>query len=266
MALANYQISYRGVVMGEGTNYHLVEVDGIHDMVVKDRDRDNPRTQGMMPGYHSATFRLIRVSLYVRGTAGSVAHEDDIQALMSAMSPDAHALPNEADDRLNFKFPGEDEKFIYCRPTRRSRPRRNASEYGHATARFELKVYDPRTYADFVTPSTLSGTFNVTNGGDAYAYPYFNATPDGSGNLKVTNNTNGDVVEFTNAGVAAGLSFDGIRFVQGRGDLLIAYRGAVNHYGDLVSPRNPMRLDPGINSITLNLGGGGNMYHRDTWM
>lgn len=267
MPLDNFQINYRGVTMGDSTNYDLIELDGLHDMAVRDRDRDNPRSQGMMPGFHSATFRLIRCALEVRGTAGSTAHENDIQALLSAMGPDNHVVPNETDDQFTFQFPGEDEKFIFARPIRRSRPRRNASEFGLAAVRFELKVYDPRAYSTTEDDSgTQTTTFDVVNNGDAFAYPILEFDPDANGDAKLTNTTNGDVVEFDDAGATSALILDMGRFIRGRGDLLIAYRASANHYGDWLSPRNEFRLNPGTNSLTLNTGDGVIVKSRDTWM
>lgn len=268
MALTNYQYSYRGVIFGDSTNYDIIEMNGLHDMIVKDSDRDNPRSHGTIPGRHSATFHLIRCSMEVRGTAGSTGHEDDIQAILSAMSPDAHQDPSETDDQFVFQFPGEDEKFFFCRPVRRSRPRRNASEFGLATVRFELKTYDPRSYSTTEDNSgTQTTTWNVTNGGDAFAYPILDFDPTAGGAVELNNNTNGDQFKITTgAGSGAALIADMGRFIRGRGDLLIVYRGSTNHYGLWDSPRNPFRLSPGVNSLTLTTGDSVVIKSRDTWM
>jgi len=269
MPLSSYQMSYRGVTIGDSTNYDVIELEGLHDMAVRDRDRDNPRSQGMIPGFHSATSRLIRCTLEVRGTPGATAHETDIQNLLSAMSPDAHELPNETDDQFTFKFPGEDEKYIFARPVRRSRPRRNNTEFGLARVSFELKVYDPRAYSttedNSGSQTTATSPFNVTNGGDAYAYPIIEFDPNANGDAKITNNTNLDTIEINGAGAGAGLICDMGRFIRGRGDLLIIYR-ATNLYGNWVSPRNAFRLSPGVNSLTLNVGDSVIIKSRDTWM
>ncbi len=270
MTLNNYQVSYRGVVMGDGTNYDFIELNGIHDMIVKDRDRDNPRTHGMIPGVHSATFRLIRASLEVRGVAGSSAHQRDIQALLSAMSPDAHQSPDETDDQFTFKFPGESERFMFARPVRRSRPRRVSSEFGLAPIRFELKVYDPRQYSTFEDNSgSQTADFTVISGGDAQAFPIIEFGVDTLGGMFIRNNTNDSV--FSIAGLPINSNdyvADMGRWNRGRGDLLIIYKGATNHYDKWGIPRDPFYLDPGTNELDLTVSANAEVTirSRDTWM
>ena len=255
MALSNYQISYRGVVMGDGTNYDIITLEGLHDIIVHDTDRDNPRDHGIIPGQHSASFKLVRAFLEVRGTPGSTAHEDDIIALMDAMSPDKHQSPDETDDQLTFQFPGEDEKFIYARPIRRTRQRRSQTEFGLAPVRFELKQYDPRSYSTTEDNSgTQTGNFNVTNNGGAQAYPILEFKVDTLGGMTLDNNTNGtkfqaDGFPANEAAIIADMG----RWARGRGDLLIVYKGAVNHYPKWQIPRDAFKLDPGANDLDLTV-------------
>lgn len=270
MALSNFQFSYRGITMGEGTNYDIIKMEGLHDLIVKDTDRDNPRSQGTIPGIHSATFRLVRCTLFVRGTAGSTTHEEDIQDLMDALSSDQHMQPSEADDQFTFKFPGEDEKFIFCRPVRRSRPRRSESEGGLATVRFELKTYDPRTYSTTEDDSGYkTSAFVVVNNGGALAYPILEFDADSLGGIQIDNSTNG--ASFSVAGMTAsstGYTADMGRWVRGRGDLLIIYKASTNHYAKWQIPRDPFYLDPGSNSLTVTTSSNGQIKvkSRDTWM
>ncbi len=270
MPLSDYQYSFRGVIMGDGTNYDMISMEGLHDIIIRDTDRDNPRDHGIVPGQHSATFKLIRASLEVAGTAGSTAHEDDVIALMDALSPDRHEDPSETDDQFTFKFPGEDEKFLFARPIRRSRPRRNQTEFGLAAVRFELKQYDPRTYSTVEdTSGTQTGSFSVTNNGGAKAYPILEFKVDTLGGMTMTNNTNGSVFSVdgfpTNE---AGITADMGRWVRGRGDLLIVFKGSTNHYPKWQIPRDAFTLDPGSNSIQLTVSANAEMVikSRDTWM
>ncbi len=264
----NYQFDFRGVTFGDGTNYDVISMDGIHDIIVRDRDRDNIRSHGLIPGMHRATFRLIRCSLEVRGVAGSAALWTDTQAIVTAMSPDQFELPDETQDKFGFRFTNnEGENFVYARPIRRSLPRRQDTEFGLQEFRFEMKVYDPRIYDATETDSGLeTAGFTVTNNGDAVTFPILEFDPDGSGDAKLTNNTNGSIIEFDNAGATSGLIWDGGRWVRGRADLLIAYRTTNNQYDKLVAPRGPLFLDPGSNSMTLNTGDNVRVKHRDTWM
>ncbi len=270
MPLNNYQISYRGVTMGDGTNYDLIDLEGLHDILIRDTDRDNPRTHGLVPGRHSADFKLIRCNLEVRGTAGSTAHEDDLIALMDALSPDQFESPDETQDKLTFQFPGEDEKFLFARPIRRSRRRRNDTEFGLAGVRFELKQYDPRTYSTTEdTSGTQTGAFSVTNNGGARAYPILEFKVDTLGGMTLTNNTNGDVFSVDGfAANEAGIFADMGRWTRGRGDLLIIFKGSANHYPKWQIPRDPFSLDPGSNSLDLTVSANAEMIvkSRDTWM
>ncbi len=264
----DYQFDYRGVTFGDGTNYDVIDMDGIHDMLIKDRDRENIRSHGLIPGMHNASFRLIRCNLEVRGVAGSAALWTDTQAIVSAMSPDSNELPSETNDKFGFRFTNnEGENFIYARPIRRSLPRRSNTEFGLQPFSFELKVYDPRIYDATETDSGVqTTTFAVTNNGDAVTYPILEFDPDANGDAKITNAANGDVLEFDNAGATSGLIWDGGRWSRARADLLIAYRGSTNQYDKLLAPRGPFRLDPGSNSLTLNTGDNVRVKHRDTWM
>ena len=271
--LLDYQMRYRGVTMGDRTMYELDDIAGLWDMIVKDRDRDNPRSQGTIPGIHSATFRLIRVNLEVVGEPGSSVLEKAVQNLMSAMSPDQHMQPDEIDDRLYFKFPGEVEKFIYCRPVRRSRPRRNDTEFGLVPVRFELKTYDPRTYSanEYESGEKPSdgNTFTIINQGDALAYPRINFGVDTLGGLTLHNDTLG--TQFSVAGLGASTNdywADMGRFVRGRGDLLIVYKDTTNHYNKWQIPRDAFYLAPGTNDLRLTIASNAevNLFWRDTWM
>ncbi len=270
MALSNYQYSYRGVTMGDGTNYDFIQIEGLHDIKVRDTDRDNTRTHGLIPGRHSADGKLIRATLEVRGTAGSTAHEDDIIALMDALSPDGFEDPDETQDQFVFQFPGEDEKFLFARPIRRTRLRRNDTEFGLATVRFELKQYDPRTYSTTEdTSGTQTGSFTVTNNGGARAYPILEFKVDTLGGMTLDNSTNG--TKFQADGFPANeaaIFADMGRWVRGRGDLLIVFKGAVNHYPKWQIPRDPLTLDPGSNNMELTVSANAEMIvkSRDTWM
>jgi hypothetical protein len=271
MPLNNYQYSYRGVTIGDGTNYDMMTIEGLHDVKVRDTDRDNPRSHGLIPGRHSADWGLIRVTLQVRGVAGSTAMEDDIIALMDALSPDGFEGPDETQDQFTFQFPGEDEKFLFARPIRRTRLRRNDTEFGLATVRFELKQYDPRTYSTTEDDSGLKtgGAFTVVNSGGARAYPILEFKVDTLGGMTLNNTTNGD--QFSVAGFAAneaGITADMGRWVRGRGDLLIIFKGAVNHYPKWQIPREPFSLEPGSNDLTLVVSADSEMTvkSRATWM
>jgi hypothetical protein len=268
MPLSDYQISYRGITMGDGTVYDLMKVDGPWDMYVEDGDRANPRGQGMIPGFRSARNWKIAVDLEVRGTPGSTTLADAVEALMKALSPDLYNTASETQDVFTYKWPGEDEKFMFVHPIKRGIPRTNRTEFGLVPVSFDLLVYDPRRYGDAFDSGVKTTGFSITNGGTSYAYPRITVTTDTLGGGQITNTTTGDI--FALDGLSAGVTIEAYmrRYVQGRGDLLVIFQGTTNRYANWQIPRTPFRLAPGSNTITITASSGYDVRLRgnDTYM
>jgi len=268
MALSDYQFSYRGVTMGVGTNYDVIDIRGLHDLSVRSDDRESSRSHGYIPGIQLAGFRLIRMNIMVHGTAGSLDLWTDVSDLLAAMSPDQYEQPSETGDRFQWKLPGETEVFSYVRPAKRTTVRRSETEGGLVPINIELRSYDPRIYSAAESNSgTETITFVVTNNGNALAYPILEFDPDSNGDCSLRNGENGSAVTFEDAGTGTGLTLDLQRWVRGRGDLLIAWRTvALNYYPQWQIPREPLTLVPGDNQLWLDTGDSVIVKHRDTWM
>lgn len=269
MALNDYQYSYRGLTMGDGTDYDFIELSGLYSLDVRVADRANVRSHGLMPGLHRANAGTIRGSVEVVGTPGAAALGTAFDALMDVLNPDQYELGDPDDDKFAFKFPEEDERFVLARPTRRRAQRKaGMSEFGLIPVEFEMVKYGPRIYDATLDSSNKTGTgaFTATNGGDAYAYPIITFDPDGSGDAKLTNSTTGDVIELDGAGTTSGLICDMHRFINGYGHMLIIYRSASSYYSSWVTPRDPFRLAPGLNNLNLDTGDSVNVQWYDTRM
>lgn len=268
MALSDYQLSYRGITMGDGTVYDLIKVEGPWDMYIEDGDRANPRGQGMIPGFRSARNWKIAVDLEVRGTAGSTTLADNVEALMAALSPDLYPTASESGDVFTYKWPGEDEKFMFAHPIKRGLPKTVKTEFGHIPVSFDLLVYDPRRYGTAFDSGTRTTGWTQANGGNAYAYPRITVTTDSIGGGQITNTTTGDI--FALDGLSAGVTIEAYmtRYVQGRGDLLVISQGSTNRYANWQIPRKPFRLAPGNNTITITASSGFNVRLRgnETYM
>ncbi len=243
-------------------NVDVESIIGLFGMEARVGDREFARQSGDIAGLHRAVPRTIKLKMEVRGDPAATSYKDlvvqtrDIFTILSD--------PSDTDGVLNFKFPGELEQFIRCRPIRRSMLRDARTEYGLMPILVELRAADPRIYDDVLTnPGTQTGTFNVTNLGNSDAYPIMDFVTVAS-DAKITNNTNGDVLDIVDAGVGT-LTAHMDRWIRGVNDLLI-FIGGTDHYSAWAQPREPFRLSPGINSLTLNNGLNVNVKHRDTWL
>ena len=273
MALTDYQFEYVTAIdtltFGEnGATVPNVDVDsvrGLLEMEARVGDREFARQSGDIPGLHRATPRIPTFKLEVRGPdPTAVAYTD-----LVVQTRDIFTIRPEASDTdgvLNFKFPGEVEQFIRCRPIRRKMPRDARTEYGLMPIEVQLRAADPRIYDDALTvPSAQSGTFNVTNLGNSDAYPILNFGAVAS--VKLTNNTIGSThfTEILSATGSGSLIANMDRWIRGTNQLLV-FRGSTDNYPNWTQPRIPFRLLPGINSLTLNTGTNVVVSHRDTWL
>lgn len=277
MALLDYQRSYRGLLLGEGTAYDIIEEDGVESLTVRDGDREFPRASGSIPGKHYAESKVIVLTTEVVGPL------NDTEELFDNFKK-AFQLSEDEEYPYVFKNPGQDERFIWARTIRRPRVRTLASELGVTQMQVALKAADPRVYSTTRKNVTVplfqvgGGGFNLptelpldmteptkasavaVNEGDAYAYPLVRfqhsagstATVNG---VTLTNVTNGDVLTIATS-IAPGqtLVADMGAAVRGTGDLIV-YIDNASHYNAWALPRSPFRLTPGDNTLTLTVDG-----------
>ena len=285
--ITDYQFHYRGLTIGQGTVYDIIQVDGLEDLNIRVGDRDFPRSHGQIPGTHLASFRVINFDLEVNGVAGTAAHNKSLQDLLSVLSPDQGETDgseeDEDRDKLYWKFPGSPIMFIRCRPARRRIPRRSDTEYGYFPVTFQLRSADPRKYKAEINDSGNQTTyFDVVNAGDAKAYPviFYRKTVSGTtGQLR--NETTDTTFELENIGMGGIYVCDMDSYIRGANFQTIQLSSVgpnnnqfpiwqdvgVNKYGSWKLPRKPFYLVPGTNRLVgFYATDTVRVFWYDTWM
>lgn len=268
MPLLDYQFECisgpNTLLMGADTDIDVLRVQGLFNMEVHDGDRSFTRTHGDLAGEHLLVPKEIFLDIEIIGDPGppgtpNQAYWDLVYQAEATFT--TRQFPND-DDILTFKVPGLPERFIRARPFRRDFKRNWNTELGAAPITAVLKAADPRIYSPTLNDSgVLSGTFSLTNAGNANAYPIM--TIVNGGTAKLTNNTFGFVFEATT--VSGTLVADMDAFIRGKPVYVLTVAG-VNKYGTWVQPRFPMALGAGLNSFTLNTGTNVRIQWRDTWI
>lgn len=252
MPLADYQFEYingpTSYIMGEQTIVDIQSIEGLFGMEVRDGDRPWTRAHGDISGEHLLMPKEIFIDLEVMGDPLLATYWDEVYKIQKLFT--TRQFPADT-DLLKFKVPHLTERFIRCRPFRRSFKRQWNTELGAAPMAIILKAADPRIYqpvGDMNSSGAQGGTFSVTNAGSANAYPKLTFS---NASAVLTNNTFPVVMTIT--GAAAGVVADMDRWVRGV-NALIVYQGATNHYDKWIQPRVPFFLGSGINSLTVSAG------------
>lgn len=160
---ADWQCELNGLLLGEGTPYGVLSIDGLGDLP-EIRTADDPRAgdHGLYRGNDLAAGRIVTVELDIVATASTslnaaVAALETATVLQSTESPFA------------FQFPGKVRQQVGVRPRRRRLPRDLALQMGFGRAKLQLDASDPRIYAQRQStaatglPSAAGGlTFPVT--------------------------------------------------------------------------------------------------------
>ena len=274
MPLENYQFNYRGITFGVGTDYEIIQLDGLDDLNTRIGDRDFPRQHGQIPGIHLANHRLITVDLEVGNsgfTAASVA--EPMQDLLSILSPDQGSRDGTIDDdtwdKLTYKTPGEDEMFVRCRPTRRRRVRRSDTEYGYAPITFQLRCADPRKYINNLRSSgPISTQTTISAGGYARAYPivtYQKLNTNTSGS--VTNSTTGVNITLNSLVRNNTYTLNMDLLIRGKSPAVFSSDDEeTGLYGKWSVPRKDFYLVSGMNVITPQSGDTVTIQWHDTYL
>ena len=289
MALDDYQISFGGLTIGDGTDYDLNEVTGIESFDVRDSDVPFPNQWGSIAGVDEVNGRKITIDV-------EIAAGDDwsfAQAFESAFLPSDEGQFGD----LVAKFPGRDELYFQARVRKRTRRRVVEETLGLVRIGVELFAPDPRAYsnelfseaipayeagtealelsagsgADLAFDLTLGagadlafdfsgvaavGDFVLVNDGNVDTYPTIVFTPAGAGALteyRVSNLTTG--VTFTcTATVSPGqtLTADMAAVATPKAGLPISLAGETR-YGSWSQPRTPLALVPGNNTVRFEV-------------
>lgn len=159
----DWQCELNGLLLGEGTPYGVVNLDGIDDLP-EIRSFDDPRAgdHGSYRGNDLAGSRVITVTLDIVATAGTT-FDAAVNALQAATVLQA------VETAFAFQRPGKVKQQALARPRRRSLPNDLAFQLGFGTAVLQLAASDPRLYAQALStgvtglPSAAGGlTFPAT--------------------------------------------------------------------------------------------------------
>lgn len=275
--LTDYQLQYKNRKIGRNTVYGIRAVRGLFDVDVKSGSVRIPRGDGNIPGQDFVLAKNIEIELIVEGEKQSDTLANRIRRVRSSFQ-------REDDPRqLYFKVPGEDEMFIYARPTGVAVQDDVQSEHGLKPITVRLHAADPRLYSseinsistgihttdsggtefpmDFDAEFTTAESENVFhNSGNAKAYPTISfGGPEDGGTIdavKITNETTGKSIEIT-ASILTGqtLKADMFAYIRASNKQVIGLDGS-SRYADWVLPREPFFLQPGDNILRYDITAG----------
>lgn len=180
----DYQLDYLGLVLGAGTDYEIVEIRGIDDLVeMRTSDIERPAEHGLFAGTDFAAGRTVEIDLEVTGTTDA-AFRANVQALADK------TVIQSAESPLVFRLPSLSsglDRRINARPRRRVLPVNLDYFFRIAPARLAFFAVDPRVYSDAET--TLTTAAATSGGGRTYArvYPLTYAAGGTGGTLVATN-------------------------------------------------------------------------------
>jgi hypothetical protein len=292
-AITDYQWRYGDLTLGRGTDYGIRAVSGLEDLSIRSGSIPTPRRDGSIQADHFVSSRDIVMEITVAGEKDSDARADALAAL--------YAQFNRSDDpiSLSFKEPGYERRHIWARVIGRSVPRNPSSAFLRAST-FRLIAEDPRIYSvdkktgimdvydsatggfdlpviDFPVnfdPSAATTEVNINNAGDADAYPVITVFGPPTGTLtalEITNTRNGDVLDIdTTLVVDQILTIDMGAYITANGDDIISLDGSTR-FGDWQTPRIPLRLAPGDNTLRFEITGTttdakASITMQDTWL
>ena len=157
MALTDWQVAYNDITMGPGTDYYLNEITGLGEVAYRPEVLTKSERHG---AFTFATFLEARTVtlqgiIIAANDADRLARLNDLKA---AFAPQGEDLP------LTFKFAGETQKRVFCKPLRRQWPTRDRM-YRAQVVPFAIQLVagDPFIYED-------DGTI-INPGGDETSNP-----------------------------------------------------------------------------------------------
>lgn len=179
MPLTDERYEYNTLEFGGDTEYSLTFVDGLDTWDARDQQIEKALDHG---SYTYTEFIRPRVITF----QGFVIAED-AEALAPLLDELRRAFGAKSTDLpLGFKWSGEDEKYVNCKPTRRFIPRTEDVVNGYAEFAIQLLAGDPRKHALAESVITASGLAN--NAGTFPAVPVWTVVGPAT-NPRITNDT-----------------------------------------------------------------------------
>ena len=188
---ADFQIELDGLLLGAGTPYNLVSIDGLAVPPVRTSDSTLQRRHGVAAGDDFVGGRgvVIGVELLANGV------DEDIDAIASALQD--VLVPGKSDVVLEFQLPGRaggGRRRITCRPRAHADPHDLRRAHGIPTFLVEFFAPDPRIYD--ATPGSVTTNLPTSGSGSSFPWTFpvnFGGTTD-SGSVVVTNEGNFDAL------------------------------------------------------------------------
>lgn len=268
MALSNYQMTYRGLIMGPGLPIHAMEIRGLEDFAVRSGDTELSRSDGDVAGLHTIAGKEVTLDIAVTGEKGSAELAATLAAVMAAFTPSDTSYP------FVFQEPHAAERYVSARVIARGELKSPRSTHGFHTLAVRLKAADPFIYGTTshqgsLTPYTtgggadypivdylkdwtvsVSGEAVAVNAGNAKAWPlirFYGPTDGGTlTSMTLTEVYSGRSVEVVET-VLAGqiLTMDMKRLMRAdSGDVPYVRLDDANRYGKWSVPREPFYLAP----------------------
>lgn len=292
MALEDGQYSYRGLVMGAGTDFGVRVVEGLEGTVARQSARPVPRGHGAVPGLHYQEARGFTIGLRAVGTP------DTLGDLLAQLR-DTFQVSTDTAWPLTFKRAGQPERRILCRPIMAPIAEDTLTVGKVNEPTIGMWADDPRLYSEegrqvavplFSTsgagidfpinfpanwPAGVSLDAVAVNDGRADAWPTvrFYGPGDGGTVTSVTLRnltTGGELTVVTSIGAGQILTANMRALVTATGAQVVGLDGA-SRYGSWETPRTPFGLTPGDNVLRFTTAGTSTdprcvVTWRDTWL
>lgn len=183
--VADYQVEFNGLLLGDGTSYELVDWSGFYRRSIDLLTPTLPRYHGGLVGASYSTPRTIEFEAEVVADLdlGLAAIQADLatkrDVFMAAVQPMI-----DTEGPLVFKLPGQATRRVNCRAQRADSSITVESELGVARLAAQFVAADPAIYAD--TSSTLVLSPFAASAGLTYPVTYpkaYGAAGSGAGSI-----------------------------------------------------------------------------------
>jgi len=182
MALNDWQVSIGNVLLGPGTDYLVLGVEGLGIPGVRSTDSPRPNRRGDFYGNDQLDSRAVQVKVIVRGDS-----PEDTLTNFRALTGEWYLHEGEDTRPLDLKLPGFPDVRLIGRPRRVAADPFDRLKSRRIDATLEYYVADPVLYS--ATINTLETNLQVVPGGRTYPRTYPRAYGSGTSNIISANNS-----------------------------------------------------------------------------
>lgn len=140
---ADWQMEYRGLLIGDGTEFDFVRIEGLLDIQeMHTSDRPRLRRHGNHPGDDFLGGRTVTLTMEIYGASQSEL-KTNVSRFLSAFRPGVAESP------MAIRVPGvgDEVSLIFARPRRRTSAINTTYAAGLASVVVEMHASDPRIYS-----------------------------------------------------------------------------------------------------------------------